>query len=179
MVRKFGLTQKLTFGAMILALTVLALYCASVLPAGKLVFYFLSSVFIYALVCERAYMTAVICYIAASALSFLIIPEKTAFFAYVLILGHYGIFKTFIESRINDRILMFLSKLLYANIFVCAGIYIALYTLNLKIGGLISSMPLWLLIAAAEAALMIYDGLYTVSQRIYQAKIRDFMLSGR
>ena len=115
--KKLGLSQKLTLGAMICALTLLCLYAVTILPVGRIALYFLSSVFIYALTCERAYLSALTSFMATSALAFLLLPEKTSFYAYVGLLGHYGIFKIVIDSHVSDRFLRFLIKLLYCNIF--------------------------------------------------------------
>jgi hypothetical protein len=172
-------SQKLTLGAMTVALTLLALYAASILPAGRLVCYFLSSLFIYSLVCENAYVTAFTAFLACAALAFLIIPDRNSFFVYVVLPGHFGIFKTLADRKIRDGVLRFFSKLLYCNVFICAGIYIALAVMGPELKNSLPKIPMWLLVVIAEAAFILYDFVYSVSQRIYEARIRGFILSGR
>lgn len=177
MAKKMSASQKLTLGAMTVALTLLSLYAASILPAGRLVCFFLSSFFIYSLVCENAYFSAFTAFLACAALTFLLIPDKNSFFAYVVLPGHYGIFKTYADRRIKDGVMRFFAKLLYCNVFACAGIYIAMAAVGPDLKNSLPQIPLWLLAAIAEAAFILYDFVYTVSQRIYEARIRGFMLS--
>ena len=92
--RRLSPSKKITLGAMVSALTLLCLYAVAVLPGGRAIFYFLSSVFVYALCCEGAYATALLSFAATAGLSFLLLPDKTVAVAYALLLGHYGIFKT-------------------------------------------------------------------------------------
>ena len=53
---KLSPAKQITLSAMCIALTVLSLYAAAVLPTMRIACYFLSSVFVYILCAEQAYL---------------------------------------------------------------------------------------------------------------------------
>lgn len=177
--KKITLTQKLTLGAMVCALNVLCLYAASIFPSGKLVMYFLSSVFVYALAVEKAYISAIASFLASSALAYLIIPNKLVAIPYICLLGHYGIFKTFIDSKVKDGIVQMLLKLLYSNLFFALAAALAYYIFNVRLTAIVLTIPIWLMVIIIEIALIAYDFVYIVCEKIYENRIRRFIIPKR
>ena len=112
---KLSPAKQITLSAMCIALTVLSLYAAAVLPTMRIACYFLSSVFVYILCAEQAYLSAFLVYAASVALGLLLLPSKAALIPYALLLGHYGIFKTFLDEHIGDRLVGSVLKLLYCD----------------------------------------------------------------
>ena len=86
--RKLDTNKQIALGGMIIALNLLALYAAATLPAPRIALYFLSSLPVYILACEGAYLSAVVTYVATSALSFFLLPNPFALIPYALLLGH-------------------------------------------------------------------------------------------
>lgn len=177
--RRLSASKQLTLGAMVAALTILCLYAASVLPTGKIALYFLSSVFVYVLACEGAYGSAFAAYLASASLAFLLLPNKLPAIVYALFLGHYGIFRTAIHSRLSSRVFMTLLKLLYCDIF-CG---LALYICNLVFGEIPVSAPAWLpvwaLVLFVQAGFILFDVLYGLAIVIYESRLRRSMVPRR
>lgn len=171
--------QKLTLGAMTTALTLLALYAASMLPTGRVACYFLSSVFVYTLCSERAYLSAFAAFLATAILAFFILPDRTALLPYVFLLGHYGIVKTWLECTLKDQVIIWVLKLFYCNIFTGLGIFSAIRLLNVDILALLPQLADWLLVLLAEVAFVTYDVIFTVAARLYDARIRRAILPRR
>lgn len=179
--RKLETTKVITLGAMCTALTVLALYAANVLPTGKLAFFFLSSVFIYMLAEEEAYAGALISFAASSFISLLILPDKIYAVPYIALLGHYGIFKTWLGKHLQDKLLMFFIRMIFCNVITALGIYMAFYMFSFNFSQITSALPFpaWLLIPIVEVGFALFDFLYWICQKIYVERIKAYLIPRR
>jgi hypothetical protein len=179
--RKLDPAKAITLGAMCTALTVLSLYASSVLPTARLAFYFLSSVFIYMLAEQDAYTGALASFAASSFIGFLILPDKLYIAPYIALLGHYGIFRTWINKRVQDKLLSFFTRMLYCNVItamsVCAALYLFRYDLSALMEGF--PFPVWLLIPLLEAGFAFIDFLYWICQKIYIERIKSYLIPRR
>ncbi len=180
---KLSSTQKLTLGAMTVALTVLALYATYAVPYVKIACLFCSSVFVYALLCEGLFGYAIPAFLASAAIGFFIMPEKMYWALYVGLLGHYGIFKAFIDSRPLNIVMKSALKLLYCNVFAMAGIIMLEFVLLIDMPNEIylgdTVIPIWIAIVAAELVFIIFDWVYSLTARIYEERIRPAILPRR
>lgn len=113
------------------ALGVLCLYAAAVLPTGRVALYFLASLFVYVPAAESAYLGAVGVYLATGVLSLLILPSRAAAAPYIVLLGHFGIFKTWFDSVMPDKVVQSAVKVLYCNVFTVLGAFAAIKLLGL------------------------------------------------
>lgn len=164
---------------MVTALTVLCLYAVCVLPWSKIACCFLSSLFIYILACEGAYFYAFASFAATAALSFFILPQKEILFVYVILLGHYGIYKAWADMHIKDGFIRFLSKILYCNVFCALGLLILLRVLSYDVSSMLPAWGVWVLVLALEGAFIAYELLYGICVRIYNASLRNQLLPRR
>lgn len=163
---------------MVVALTVLMLYAASVLPTGKLACYFVASLFVYTLSYEGVYGTAVLSYVASSLLAFMLIPDKLSLVPFFALLGHFGIFKAFAQTHIRDRFIRFILYLLYCTVFTTGGALAAFYLLDFNIlANIPFGLPVYVAVLALEAAFAVYAALYLICQRFYESRIRNSLLS--
>ena len=88
MVRGRGYKRSSGKGSLIVmfaALTLLTVYLANVLPALRITFYFISSVFIMGTMMERKTAGAVISFIAVLLIGFLIVPVKLGMLPYLFL----------------------------------------------------------------------------------------------
>lgn len=170
-------SNKLSVAAMSVALTVLALFAAAVLPYGTIALCFLASVFIYVLAAEREYVFCILVYIASGAIAFFISPSKLPAAAYIALLGHFGIFKSFIDTKVEDGLIAVLLSVLYCNVFAALAVWAAYGILSVNILGYLPALPVWLLVAAAEVALTAYHFLYAAAQKIYMTRLRHVIIS--
>ncbi|MEG1560047.1 MAG: hypothetical protein RRY79_03825 [Clostridia bacterium] len=176
---KLSSTKKLTLGAMVVTLTVLSLYLTVAIPYVKMACLFISSLFVFILADEGAYLSAVLSYLAATAIAFFIIPDKLIWAAYAILCGHFGIFKTFLGTKLKDPVIGFALRLLYCNVFLGIGIAVAIYIIGFDIGTLNLTIPLWAILIVLEIALVAFDILYSFMQKIYIFRFKNLLISKR
>lgn len=177
--RKLTPAKTLTMGAAVCALTLLFLYAASVLPTGRIACCFLASLFVYALAYEGAYGSAILAFLAASALAFFLLPQKATLIPYLTLLGHYGIFKRAVDMNVPGRAGRFIAKWLYCNIFTACGALAAAKILKTELFSLPAEIPVWTLAIGAEVAFILYEILFTVAARFYENRIRNIFMTKR
>lgn len=161
-------SYRVSLTAMFAALTLIMLYLAAILPTGRLAFYFLSSIFVSAILVERQPVMAFMLYIVVSGLGLLIVPNLAMVLPYVLLFGHYGIGKYYIE-KIKDKVTCFILKLLYFDLFLGLAYWLAG---ALLVGSVLEQLPFWALIVLSQAAFVIYDLLYSKVTAYYYNNIR-------
>lgn len=105
---------------------------------------------------------------------FSIVPNLLTVLPYVLLFGHYGIGKYFIE-KIRDKVTAFILKLLYFDVCL-AAIYFLAY--GVFAPGLLEALPLWALIAIAQVVFVVYDFLYSKLTLFYVRVIRSKLIRG-
>lgn len=172
--------KKLTLGAMVAALTILSLYAVAALPAGRVACYFLASIWIYALACEGAYGTALLAYAASAGLAWLLLPDKLVAAAYTLLLGHYNVFKTMLDTHMESLPFRVVLKLLYCSLFTAAGLYLAIVVLEIDVmASLPDWLPAWGLVAAAEGVFLFLDLLQSLVCRFYRSRLRGIIVPRR
>jgi len=179
---RIDLSKKISLGAMAAALGLLCLYAAAVLPTGRIACLFLSSLFVYVLAGEEEYLFSMLVFLLTAGLSLLLLPEKAPAAAYILLLGHYGIWKTFLERRVKDRVLRFLLKLIYCNL----AVFLGALALGFLMGGF-SALPVgslpgwswWLLVLLLQAVFSVGDFLYSLCCKFYDNVLRNYLLPRR
>lgn len=165
--------NNISLGAMFTAFTLIFLYLAGILPVGRVVMFFISSLFAACMVVEKQPFMAFLVYAASSGLALLILPDRLSVLPYVLLFGHYGLGKCLIEKKIKDKITAFIVKLVYFDI--CMGaIYFLCYAVFIT--GYLAKLPLWVLIVGAQVAFVAYDYIYSRALQIYEKDIRKRLL---
>ena len=176
--RRLQPTLKLTLGAMATALTVLLLYAAAVLPAARLPFYFLASFIPYILLCESLYGWALTAFLASASLSFFLLPDKVPMYVYILLLGHYGVFRTAVQERMQSKLFRMLVKLLYADFFLGLGLYLSVVVFGIQLVKL-PALPDWVLAVLSQVGVIVYDLLFGACVKIYEAQFRRLIVPRR
>ncbi|MBE7034609.1 MAG: hypothetical protein E7402_00595 [Ruminococcaceae bacterium] len=106
--------KKISFSAMAMALSIICLYGASILPTGRLVTLALASLFCAVVSSQYGVRYGITVYIGTSLMALLFIHRRTFVYAYVLFAGYYPIVKLYIEKM--DRLLAeWLVKMLFFN----------------------------------------------------------------
>ncbi|MGI6169675.1 MAG: hypothetical protein ACOYI4_08260 [Christensenellales bacterium] len=163
MAKKIKGSRRISLTAMMMALSVLALYLAAVLPTGRVTLYVLSSLFFAPLAYEREMGLAVLGFVGASLLGLLIVPNKVQILPYVLFFGHYGLGKYLLE-RIRSKPLSIFLKLVYFNVCMLLIYLLAREVLFAEI-----TLPLspWLIVVLAQPAFILLDFAYSLALDIY------------
>ncbi|NLB62146.1 MAG: hypothetical protein GX802_07025 [Clostridiales bacterium] len=174
---KLSIATKMSLSSMVVALSVVLLYAAGMIPYIRLVLLLTASVSIYALLCEEEFLFAFLAYLATGLLSALLVPDKMFAVLYVGLFGHYAIFKVFIDGKVKDKIIGHCIKLLYCNVFLALGIFLGIKLFGFTIPQI--KIPQWLIIVAVEALLVAFDLLQGFAFRFYEYRIRSVLLPRR
>ena len=164
--------HRVSLTAMFIAMSLLFMYLASIIPVLRITFYFLSSVFVMGLLLEDEVMLSFMMFGAVSGLSMLLMPFTMAL-PYVLFFGHYGIGKYLIEKNVKDKILRYVLKLIYFNIALALAYLVARELLFSTAQG--TGLAIWIIIIIAEAAFIIYDFLFSRITGYYFNNIRRYL----
>lgn len=167
-------SHRASLTAMFASMSLIFLYLASILPAGRIASYFLSSVFVMGLALEEEYGLAWLMFGSVSALSLLLMPDLLRVVPYILFFGHYGIGKYYLETRIRDKVTGYILKLLY---YSAALVLMYLLARNIiKQDILDLGIPFWVVIVLAEAAFVLYDYLFTKVTSYYVNNLRRLLM---
>ena len=178
--KKISATARLTSCAMTAALGVLFMFAASMLPAGRLGFCFLASLVIWIPLNERGGLVpALLCYAATAAITFLIVPNKLFFGAYVIFIGLYGFMKLGVDMLFADRVIAFVVKLIIMNGLAALALFLASKLLGQNALSMIPEYPLYLVIPALEIAFALYELLYSFCIKVFDEKLREIIIPRR
>ena len=167
-------TYRIALASMMAALSLIVLYIGVLVPNLRVSMYFLSSIFVTPLLLEDQPSMAVLEYIAVSLLGLLIVPDLTMVLPYVLLFGHYGIAKYYIEKMTNKAI-AYIFKMVYLDVFV---VLIYLLARDIFLTGFFADMALWLVAVILEAAFVVFDFLYSKVTLYYAKNIRNKLMQG-
>ena len=165
-------SQRVTLAAMTISLTLVCVYLSSIVPAGRLGFLFLSSIFIAMLMVERETALAVMAFVGTSLLGLLLVNDKVLILPYVFFFGYFGIAKEYLE-RIQDRVLCWAVKLLYFN---AALALLYFFTMHVLFPNLTLTFPVYWLILPAQAVFILYDWLFTRAVHFYMDRLRRLII---
>ncbi len=112
-------TFRITYPAVLSALTVICLVLAGVLPSGQLGLAAVASLFSVAAVADLGAVSGLCVYAVSAALGFLLAGDKTAPFLYLMFFGWYPAVKLWCD-RISSRVLCWGAKFLILNLAVTA-----------------------------------------------------------
>ena len=112
-------TKKLALCSMLVAIAVTINFISSLFPKMSLTIVAVASLGTAIALFECGYGHAALVYVAASVLSFLIVPDKQCAIFYALFFGHYPITKFFVE-RAGRPLIVWAAKLLCANVLIVA-----------------------------------------------------------
>lgn len=111
----------ITLGGILIALTIIILYSASILPVSTISVLTIASAIVPVCIIRSDIKTAVMVYLASSIISVFFIPLNI-WLLYTLIFGGYGIAKYFIERLRKEKVEILLKFIYYNVIFILAVI---------------------------------------------------------
>lgn len=162
-------TYKLALGGICLALTLVFLFGASVVPGAELTLYAISSLFIAVMIIESGIKGGVLLYLAAVILGLLIVPNKLAILPYGCLFGLYGMVKFYIE-KVRHPAVQILMKIVFFGAVLAAALTAFREVLLGSIQ--LPNMPLVLLLAGGILMMLLYDLIYTLLIRIYRERVK-------
>jgi hypothetical protein len=174
--KKLPLSRRLSLGAMVAALTLLALYASEMLTGFRFLCAALSGFFIVILTEEDLFGTAWLCFLSVSILGFLLCPDRMSWFLYVTLIGHYGIVRRFFRKFITVPSVRSIFTVLYCNAGTALGIW-AMYTVaGVDVLKMLPDIPTVVLVLIVEAVFFLLDVLFEAAINLYHKRIRRFLL---
>lgn len=169
-----GEVKKLTFSALMCAMTVAMLAVASFLGDIDLTVLMLSSLFMVFVYVEIGPPYTYLCWLASSLLSFVFFPTRYFWVVYLFLFGFYPILKGWIEKA--KHILWWPLKLVWLNITLVVVFCIVTFLLGVDLteGG--PSWMIWVLYGLSNLSFICYDILISILVRIYLARFREKIL---
>lgn len=163
--------KALVFGSMLTALTVIALYFASVLPTNKLFLIALTTAIMSVSILTTGIKNSVLVYATSSILSFFLVSSKLIVISYILIFGIYSLVKLYLE-KYNKLLLELVGKLMFFNLMLLC-IY-ALVKL-LLVDTISLSYSIYVIIVMAEVFFIIFDYALTVFITQFKKRYSRFL----
>lgn len=160
--------RKIALSGILMALTVIVLYAATVVPTNRLSLYAISSFFVSVVVMEYGAKSGWLFFAATGLLALAVVPAKLELIPYFIFFGVYGIIKYYIES-LNRLALEYGLKLLFFNVSIGAA---ALLVKEFFLSSIKTDFPWLIVILAGEVVFIVYDYAYTLIIRYYREKIR-------
>ena len=162
-------TFQLALGGICLALTLIFMFAGSIVPGIELTLFAISSLFVAVMILESGVSGAVLLYLAACILGFILIHNKVAVVPYIFLFGYYGILKYFIE-KLSTAVGQIITKVVFFAAVMCIGF---LGFKELLLGAVeLPDYPVAILIIAGIVFMMLYDYIYTLIINLYVTKIQ-------
>lgn len=162
-------TKTIALGGICLALTVVFLFGASMVPGAELTLYALSSLFTAVMVIERGPKSGILLYAAAVILGLVLIPNKLGMMPYICLFGYYGVVKFYIE-KLRSPVVQVAVKLAVFAAVTAAALWL---TEGLLFGSIqLPEYSAGIIFAGAIIMLVAYDFIFTLAIRIYRERIK-------
>lgn len=167
-------TMRVAFCGVIAALSLVIMMLSGVLQIGTYAFPCLAGILFTAVVVEYGCRWGFAVYAVVSLLSLVLSADKEAVVFFILIFGYYPILKNIIESKLKNKAVQFVIKLVTFNAAAIAAFYIGAIILSVQaeeytIMGLY--LP-WVFLIIGNFFFVFYDYAVTLLVETYIVKIR-------
>jgi len=115
-----GRTRFVSVTAMLIALSTVLLYLASLLPTARIAVAAVAGLITAVAVIECGILSGVACFACTCALAIVLLPVKSTALLYTLFFGYYPVIKSLIE-RLNKRVMEWAVKILIFNAALTAA----------------------------------------------------------
>lgn len=161
-------TRIISVTSLLIALTVVLLYIASLIPSARIAAAAVAGLLTAAAVIECGILSGAACYACSSILAILLLPLKSVAVLYILFFGYYPVIKSLIE-RLNKRAVEWAFKILVFNAALTAAYLLWRFGLMPDI-----NLGAWLLIVlylAGNALFVLYDTAFSALAGQYVERI--------
>lgn len=163
--------KRITLSGVLIALGVLCIFLASILPSGRLSLYALSSFLGAVIIVEAGIKYGWLLYLLTVLLSLILIPVKTAIFPYLLFFGPYGVIKCHLE-KIQNKYIAGVLKFIFFNCCLFGAYGLFFYKLNLES---YFKTPLIVVFLVLQVVFGVFDFVFTGIIDYYKKKIRRIL----
>lgn len=161
-------TKKLTFSALLAAISVILLMISGIAPSGKLAVAAVAALLPAAAVISCGSGWGLGCYAVAAILSLILVPGKGTAVIFTVLFGPYSILKCLVE-RTDKLILKWIIKLIVCN-GLLAILYFGFSSVFIDVIQVVS-IPLPLIIICVNVVFIVYDLGFTKLISFYCARL--------
>lgn len=162
-------TQNIAIGGICLALSVLSVFFASIVPGVELTLYAVSSLFIAVMILEGGMKGGWLLYVGTILLCFILVPNKAAMVPYIFFFGLYAIIKYYAEKLRNPILQLSVKAVCFLAVFGVGFLFFK----NIFFGNIdIPDVPWPVLAVGGLAFLFLYDFIFTLLIQFYRKRIR-------
>lgn len=159
----------ITFGGILVGITMVFIFAAQVLPGLSSSMYLLSSIPVGIIIMERDIKSGILVYVASSILGLLILPNKLEVLPYILFFGLIG-FENFYSQMQHFFVIRYLIKIVFYLVMGGLGIFVLN---NLLISFMdFSDYSNIVIYGGGLIGFLIIDYIYTLAIRYYSSRIR-------
>jgi len=162
-------TQNMAIGGICLAVSVLSVFFASIIPGVELTLYAVSSLFIAVMILEGGMKSGLLLYAGTILLCLILVPDKVAVVPYAFFFGLYGMVKYYAE-KLRHPVLQIALK---------AGVFLVVFGIgfmffkSIFFGNIdLPDFPWPVLAVGGLAFLFLYDFIFTLLIQFYRKRIR-------
>ena len=163
--------KKLSLSGILLALTIITLFVATIMPTNRLSLYALSSFFISIVVIEFGMKTGWVFYVSSCILSLIVVQNKVELIPYIIFFGVYGLAKSYIES-LDKIVLEYILKMVLFNVCLFVSLF---FIKEFFLSNFDIKFPLGAIIILLQIVFVVYDYVYTLFIRYYDVKLRKML----
>jgi len=127
---------------------------------------------------EHGYLFAAMEYVFVCAVAIVIARRSVYTYLYILLFGSYGIVRLFLNTRLGDKPMSVLLRLLWLNVLTAAGLAFAQFVLRYD-AMVETTLPVWALILITEAAFGAFMLFYRLAVRFFDSVLRNVLLPRR
>ena len=162
-------TYRLALSGVCLAFVAICVSLASIVPGGELTLYAISGIFTGIVISEIGLKGAVIFYIGALLLSFLLSPNKFGVIPYLFFFGVYGFIKYFAEKKNGIFTQMIIKIGSFILVFAIAfNFFREVFFSNINL----PDISIWILAIMGIVMFLLYDYIYTLAILIYNRRVK-------
>lgn len=170
--------QKWSVAIMAVSVNLVFVYAAGMFTPVSYGLMLFSALATYALTCEALYGTALLAYVVTGGIALFIVPDKLTAVLYLALMGHYPVFKSYVDSRGINRLAAWCVRLLYCNLWLIAGICFVLFISGQHMPADLP-VPVWACVLIIEAGFIVMDIIHSVFRKIYVEKFRTGIVPKR
>jgi hypothetical protein len=161
-------TRNISITSLLIALTVVLLYIASIIPSARIAAVAVAGLMTAAAVIECGILSAVACFACSSILAMLLLPLKSVALLYILFFGYYPIIKSLTE-RLDKRVLEWAIKIAVFNASLTLVYF--LWKSGFMTGIDLEAWMISLLYAAGNLIFVLYDIAFSALAGQYTERI--------
>ncbi len=170
--KSMSATAKITFSAIISALSIATMFASSIVPTATIAIPAIAGCFLIAVVFECGVSFGFLSYFVVSGLSFFLIPSKEAFLIYLLFFGYYPVLYAVLE-KIKSTPFKILVKLIIFNFSVLLDFILVSFFFGIPFETIefLGYLTPYALLLAANIVLFLFDYSLKSVINLYYIKI--------